>query len=216
MFLSTPLPDQISFFSPPNRVNILMPHRLQLLFSLYTFHFMLNMTQSSAVCIALNKICARALQYIPIFNISLLVIHCHVNKAYIELWLVYVFKGGEDGVTIITVRMTQAFVFPLPAISSLLIPSCLAPHHTGETQASGVFLKVELIPCLINDWHLCQSIHSAATACNKSHLAGRWADPQSSPESLTSDKHGCLAVYQTDTQIRSIKQSKLALNFNTL
>lgn len=31
---------------------------------------LLNVTQSVAVCIALNKMCVRALQYIPIFDIS--------------------------------------------------------------------------------------------------------------------------------------------------
>lgn len=75
----------------------------------------------------------------------------------------------------------------------------------SEPQASGVALKVELVPCLIDDWHLCQSIHSAATACNKSHLAGRWADRQGSPESMTSEKHGRLANHQTDRWPRSIR-----------
>lgn len=76
-------------------------------------------------------------------------------------------------------RMHVPFLF-LPFPLCRFLPAWLP---AGETQVSGVVLKVELAPCLINDWHLCQSIHSATTACNKSHLAGRWADPQASLQS---------------------------------
>lgn len=94
-------------------------------------------------------------------------------------------------------RLSSLFLpFPL----GWLLPASL---HTGETKASGVVPKAELGPCLINDSHLCQSIHSAVTARNESHLAGRWADPQSSLESMTSDKHASLADHQTHTRPRS-------------
>ena len=74
--------------------------------------------------------------------------------------------------------------------------------HRWNTQASGVFLKVELAPCLINDWHLCQSIHSAAIAHHKSHLVGRSLEP-------SGDNDHNLAVYWTNTWPRSTGQPNL-------
>lgn len=70
-----------------------------------------------------------------------------------------------------------------------------SPH---VKQVSGVVLKVELAPCFFYDWHLCQSIHSR---CNS--LQWEPLSRQIPPESVASDKHGCLASHQTNTRVRS-------------
>lgn len=189
---------QVSFCPTPNRVNILMPQRFSLHIDVQT-HFILRwMCHKGSVCLTLNKMCVEALKYIPIFDIPFLMNQCDVNMFHkaVTVFPALTFYPCNhcDCPNDASVRLSSSCHF---------LPAWLP---TGETQASGVVLKVELGPCLINDWHLCQSIHSAATACNKSHLAGRWADPQGSPESMTSDKHGCLADYQTNTSLRSIKQ----------
>lgn len=175
---------------------------------------MFNVVQSPAVCIALNKMCIRVLRYIPVFDISLLIIQYHVNMAYIELWLIHVFKRDDffsvSPSSLSEWRKHLSFLF-LPFPLCWFLPAWLHTIQVKHKRQVSLW-KLSSSPCLINDWHLCQSIHSAATACNKSHLAGRWADPQSSPESLTSDKHDCLADYQTNTWPRSIRQPKLPLN----
>lgn len=100
--------------------------------------------------------------------------------------------------------------------SFLFLVSSLLGSSQVKHKRQVSFWKTSSPPCLINDWHLCQSIHSATAACNKSHLAGRWADPQRSVESMTSDKHGSLADYQTNTRPRSIRQSYIGYYLNML
>lgn len=177
MFLSALLPDLVSdLFSVPHPTeSTLWCHTA---FSSNRHHFALCALwwlwyKSNAVCATL-KLCSKALKYIPIFDIPVLMIHCDdpstvvpaLNKGFQMGWFyIHALQSKWR-------KLLSFLVLPFPA--RWFLPALLS---TGETQASGVALKDELAPCLINEWHLCQSIHSAATACNKSHLAGRWADP---------------------------------------
>lgn len=176
---------QVSFCPPPIRVNILRPDRFWLWFSLHTHtetHFALwwMWPKSPAVCKTLNKTCVKALQYILMFDLLLLTIYCEVTIVPSALIDFAALKKRF-------LKITYSYPFNchhchnyanicLCCLSHFLSADFFLLGSPQVKQVSGVVLKVELAPCFFNDWHLCQSIHSGATACNESHLAGRWAD----------------------------------------
>lgn len=71
-------------------------------------------------------------------------------------------------IMLLSISSRRGFFPLLPFPLCSLLPA--RPPPAGEPRASGVRLKAELLPCVINGWRLCQSICSRATSCNKSHL----------------------------------------------